>query len=171
MGFEKLFEYLVSIKEWFHFIAIVDEYEKAIVLQMGKYRRTLGPGWWFHCPFGIDDIATESVVPQTLNLSTQTLTSADKREVVLSGIIKYTMHDIKKAVLGVDDAEEMLGDDALGVISEYVEEANWSEVCTPEFSRRCFKRIRKEAFRYGLKVSSFRFSNKSTSRTFRLIND
>lgn len=115
--FTGLWHILSTIVHWFQFITFLDEWEEGIVLQAGKYRRTLTAGWWLHCPFGIAEIHVTNVRPTALELAEQTVTSRDGHTLVCRGVLMWDIFDVKKSMLDVEDAQESLGDISVGVVT------------------------------------------------------
>lgn len=155
----------------FRFAAVVNDYEAGVVLRLGHFHRKLGPGFHFMLPFGIEQVYTDNCVPSTLSLGPQSLTTRDGVSVVVSGIVTWRIHDIRKMLLEVEDAESVLTDSAYGLIGDSVRAAEWAEVQAPEFAAALTSVIRQKAFRWGIKVSAVQLSDVSRSKSLRLWKD
>jgi len=170
--FDKLIDVFLSIWEWFIPFFVIDEYERGVVLQFGKYRRTVGPGIWLMCPFGIDDAKYETVVRQTADLVVQSLTTLDKKSVSLKAIVIFKIVDIKKFLLQIDEGEVDVMNMVIGVISDTVELTRWEDIPTKEFNRKVLKASRHICEKYcGVKILAIKWSDKTTARSIRLWND
>jgi len=86
---------LISIKQ-------IDEYERGIKFTMGKYSKTMEPGWNFVLPifqsFKKIDIRTKAVdVPE------QEAITKDNVSVKINAVIYYKVFDASKAILAVEN--------------------------------------------------------------------
>lgn len=169
---EKLFEFLEAIREWFIFWVVIDQYEAGVVLQFGKYRRTLTGGIWLICPFGIDNVKYETVVRQTAYLTVQSVTSKDGKSLSLAGIVTFSITDIKKFLLEIDDGESDMTNMIYGIITDFVEDTNWNKIRGKEFNKAVLRKCRYDCEEYcGVKIISVKWSDKATARNIRLWND
>ena len=142
--FDKLIDLLVTFIHDVIPFKIVDQWEMGVHLRFGKYMRVVESGLNWKIPF-FDQILTTPVITQTVNLSPQTVTSEDERSVVLSSIVRYHIHDVRKFLLGVMHANDVLVDTTQGIIRDIVEGCKWSDlydlgsVVTPEVNEQVAK--------------------------------
>lgn len=87
---------------------IADQWEKAVVLQMGKYKGLKGPGLFFIIPI-INKVHSyiDQRVRVTLFTAEQTLTR-DTVPVNVDAIVYWTVWDVEKAALEVQDYEDAI---------------------------------------------------------------
>ena len=87
---------------------IADQWEHAVVLRMGKFQRLKGPGVFFILPI-IDSVS--AYVDQRVRVSSfkaeQTLTK-DTVPVNVDAVVYWTVWDVEKAVLEVQDYQEAI---------------------------------------------------------------
>ena len=157
-------EILGSIKV----IVVIEEWEEAVQLRMGRFRRIRKPGWWFHRPFGIDEFYTFNVKPSAMELDEQALVTRDGHEIVVKGVLMWSIFDIRKAVCDVENAPDTLGDIALGIIQETVQVEDWDYLRTEACRKDIKKRIQRQARKWGISVSSFKWQSIVQARTFKL---
>ncbi len=84
-------------------IRIADQWEKAVVLRMGKYRDLKGPGFFLIIPI-IDQI--DSYVDQRLrvtDISAEKTLTKDTVPVTVDAIVYWTVWDVEKAALEVQN--------------------------------------------------------------------
>lgn len=84
-------------------IRIADQWEKAVVLRMGKYRGLKGPGFFLIIPI-IDQV--DSYVDQRLrvtDISAEKTLTKDTVPVTVDAIVYWTVWDVEKAALEVQD--------------------------------------------------------------------
>jgi len=168
---DRLVDAIVDFLDLFRFWEVVDHFEEGVVLRLGKYRCKCGPGFHWIAPFGIDQVLTENVVLDTIDLGPQSLTTSDGRDVVISGVVSWKIRDIKKVLLDVDGAESVLTDSAYGLIQDAVEQSQWEDVRTAEFTTAVTKAVRSKAFAWGIEVTAVQFRDKSKCRSLRLWNE
>lgn len=86
-------------------IRIVNEADREVVFTLGKYNRVLGPGLQFHFPVIEEIFASENISRiRAVNLPTNMLTK-DENIVDVELNVQYTISDLKKYSLNVEDPE------------------------------------------------------------------
>ena len=75
--FDRLFDFLFRFIELFRCFTVINEYERGIVLRLGKYNRELDKGFHWLLPLAIEEALSENVVITTINLNSQSLTDRD----------------------------------------------------------------------------------------------
>jgi regulator of protease activity HflC (stomatin/prohibitin superfamily) len=166
--FDKLIDLIVTFIGDFLPFKIVDQWEMGVHLRVGKFTKVVEPGLNWKIPF-FDQIITTPVITQTVNLSAQTVTSEDEKSVVLSSIVRYHIHDVRKFLLGVMHANDVLVDTTQGIIRDIVEGCKWtdlydlSSVVTPE--------INEQVEKWGITVEQVSFPDLGEIQTFRIMSD
>ena len=153
---------------WFQFVTFINEWEEGIVLQAGKFRRVLKPGWRLHCPFGVDEIYKMNIKPDAMALDEQVLETSDNVKIVIRAVLMWSIFDIKKCMLDVEDAADTLGDIAVGFVQELVEETEWAQIRTKEFREELKRRIQKQSRKWGIKVSTVKIKDLAETRVYRI---
>ena len=158
---DRLVDLIVNFIELFYFSFVVDEYERGVMLRFGKYHRDLLPGIHFKIPFRVDVPIVISVVPDATRLQTQVFTLADGTTVALTPVLTYRVHNVKKALLEVEDAETSLHDATAGAIRRLVSPHPFQDLQSPdkcaEIEMLVTKDIRSEAFKWGYEVLRVQF--------------
>ena len=149
-------------------MTFVDAWEEGVLLRRGKFIRTVGPGIIFHVPFEIDEIYVLNVKPAALELEEQSLTTGDNKRIVCRGVLMWSIRDIKKCIIDVENAQKTLGDIAVGVIQEMVEQQDWDYIRTPEFRSDMKKAIQKQSRKWGITVSTVKFQDLTLAATYRI---
>jgi len=166
--FDKLIDLMVTFIGDILPIKIVDPWEKGVFIRMGQYKKVVHSGLNWKIPF-FDQIITTPVITQTVNLKPQTVTSEDEKSVVLSSIVRYHIHDVRKFLLGVMHANDALVDTTQGIIRDVVEGCKWTDlydlgsVVTPEVNNQVEK--------WGITVEQVSFPDLGEIRTYRIISD
>jgi regulator of protease activity HflC (stomatin/prohibitin superfamily) len=154
---------------WFQICTFIDEWEEGVLLRRGKFSRTVGPGVAWHLPLGLDEITCLNVKTDSMELAEQVLTTKDKKSIVISVNLLWSIFDIKKCTIDVEDAADTLSDIALGFVHDLVEETTWHQIKTKAFRSELKRHIQRQARKFGISVSTVKVANLSTTRVYRLI--
>jgi regulator of protease activity HflC (stomatin/prohibitin superfamily) len=168
--FDKLVDVLLQFLDKFAFIVIVDAYEQVIVLRLGRYNRTLMPGPHWIWPFA-ETAISENVVSKVYDLNAQSLTTKDGVSIVVSGIVTARVHDVRKALLGVEGVTDAIKNASVAEIARAVAGANWEELTTPQFGYLLTGACRRRGFKWGMEIDEVQLSDVSKSRSIRLFHD
>jgi len=166
--FDRLIDLILGSLQAFVFFVVIDEYEKGVILRLGRYHRTIEPGFHFIAPLFIDRVLADTVVPTTKVLGTQSLTTQDGISVVLEAVVTYRTHDVKRLLLEVENAEAAMRDACYGVISRAVTYAQWDDLRTEAFTEQLTKAVRKRAFGFGIEVQAVQLGDLARSKSIRL---
>lgn len=169
MGFEKLIDLFVQFLEFFRFCTTIDEYQRAVVLRLGKFNRILEPGFHFLAPFYIDNTITERVVPRIRELLTQTLVTKDGKQLAAGIIITFAICDIRKATLEVNEVIEAVDNACQATLAEHVLAEEFADICTESFSKALTTACNMRAEPFGIEIQSVRLYELAPVRTYRLI--
>lgn len=165
---DKLIDFILDVIDAFRFWQVIAEYQRAVVLRLGKFHSELDPGIHWIIPFGVDNVILDNVVPRTCRLNPQSLMTKDGKLVAVSGVITASIRHIRKAVLEVEGVDHALVDACTAAIAEHVTESTFEELRTEEFREKLTKACRSQAFRYGLEIIRVQLSDLSPCRVVRL---
>jgi len=166
--FDKLLDLIVTFIHEILPFKIVPQWQKGVYIFMGKFKKVVEPGFRWKVPF-FGQIETTDVITQTVNLTPQTVTSADDKTIVLSSIVRYHIHDVEKFLLGVMHANDVLVDTTQGIIRDIVEYTKWddlvdlTEIVTPE--------VNEQVQQWGITVETVKFPDLGEIKTYRIIGD
>ena len=163
------FQFLWSIIGLFQFWTVVDQYERGVVLRFGKYVKTIEPGFHWLIPLNIDRALTHEVILTTRETSEQSLTTKDGKKIVISTMIAYTLTDIKKILLEIEEAETVLENYVYGAITELVTNWNYASVCDDMFRLELTDIVTDQAATLGMDIKKVVIVNLSEIRTIRLL--
>jgi len=166
--FDKLIDLIVTFIHDILPYKIVNEWEEGVHLRVGKFLKVVKPGLRFKTPF-FDQILTTSVITQTVNLKPQTVTSLDEKSVVLTSIVRYHILDVKKFLLGVMHANDVLVDTTQGIIRDVVESTNWNDLY--ELGNIVITEVNKEVEKWGIEVELISFPDLGEIQTYRIMSD
>lgn len=165
--FTGLWEIIKELLGYCKFFTFVDAWDEGVVLRRGKYSRVVKPGIAWHWPI-IDELHFMNVKPTALELEEQSLTTMDGRRIICRAVLMWGIKDIYKCIVEVEDAEDTLGDIAVGVIQEMVEETEWRDITTKWFRQDMRRAIQKQAKEWGIRVSTVKFQDLTEARSLRL---
>jgi modulator of FtsH protease HflK len=165
---DRLIDLLLQSLGFFIPFVVVDHFEEAVVLRFGKFHRKLEPGFHWIIPFQVERAITDNVVPRTVNLGSQSLTTSDAKSIVVSGVVTASIRDIKKATLEVESVDHALRDACYGAIGTHVASNPWVHLCTDESAEALTKACRKQAWRYGIEIEKVQLSDLTYSKSLAL---
>lgn len=88
----------------FNTIKIVDEYKRLVVLRLGKYQGTRGPGIVLLIPF-LETATYVDLRERYLDVPAQTAITRDNASILIDFLVYYKITDPMLSVLKVDDVE------------------------------------------------------------------
>ena len=109
-----------------------------------------------------------NIMPAALELEEQALTIGDDKQVTLRAVLMWSVFDTKKCLVDVEEAEDTLGDIAVGIIQEKVEMTDWKDIQTPEFRKEVLNAIQKQARKWGIAVSTVKFQDLTLASVYKL---
>jgi regulator of protease activity HflC (stomatin/prohibitin superfamily) len=168
--FDKLIDLLVN---WFSYITpavIIPNYEEAVLLRFGHFKKVLGPGFHVKLPI-FDEVISQHVVVTTLSLAPQSLYTKDKQNIVVKGVIKYKIADVKIFLLEVFDAQDALADMTQSIIKNIIISSPLEQCIDPEMDNVLTKKVRTEARKWGVDIQQVTLTDIAPIRSFRIIND
>jgi len=168
--FDKLIELLVSWAEYLLPIGIIADYQEGVLLRWGKFKRVLKPGRYFKYPL-IDQVMEQHITVTTLSLPAQSLYTQDKTNIVVKGVIKYKIADIKVFMLEVFDATDAIADMTQAIIKEVIINSTLDNCLGNEIDNTITKKARVEAKKWGVEIKQVTLTDIAPIRSYRLISD
>jgi len=168
---EWLKEILDKILVLFPMTQIITPYEAGVKITCGKWYKRLGPGWYVIWPL-IQRIVYMEIQTQVVDLKVQSIPTEDKSDLMVSGAIQYSIKDIEKAVLNVQDVDKSLATLALGVIFDFISHRTLQECGdTNALKKEILKGIKEAAPGWGLKIEKVYITDMGKTRNIRLLGD
>lgn len=168
--FDKLIEIITNWWLQLTPIIIIRDYEEAVLLRFGKFKAVFKPGIHFKIPL-FDEVIDQHVVVTTLSLDAQSLYTLDKQNIVVKGVIKYKISDVKTFLLEVYDAQDALSDMSQSIIKNIIMSMTMEECTDVELDNTLTKKVRVEARKWGVEVQQVTLTDLAPIRSYRLIND
>jgi len=164
-----IWEIIWDVLGWFQICTFIDEWEEGILLRRGKFVRCVGAGITWHLPFEIDELHVMNVKPGAMELDEQVLTTRDHKSIVISVNLMWSIFDIKRCTIDVEDASDTLQDLALGDVQEMVEATDWDEIQSKAFRKELKRSIQQQAREFGITVKRVKIANLGVTKTIRLV--
>lgn len=168
--FDKLIEIITNWWLQLTPIIIIRDYEEAVLLRFGRFKTVFKPGMHFKIPL-FDEVIDQHVVVTTLSLDAQSLYTKDKQNIVVKGLIKYKIADVKIFLLEVYDAQDALSDMSQSIIKNVIMSMTMDECTDSELDNILTKKVRVEARKWGVEVQQVTLTDLAPIRSYRLIND
>ncbi len=91
------------------FLMIIKQYERAIILRLGKYNRQVGPGVQTRLPFA-DNILVVDIREKVSEFKAERMLTKDNVPVTIDAILRYKIIEqrAKDAILNVENFNQMI---------------------------------------------------------------
>ncbi len=166
-------EIITAIINWLlnlSFFSIIFEDEAGVFLRGGRYTRTLDAGFYWKWPL-YDNIEKTTITEQTIDLPNQSVETADGVPMAVSGTLRYTIVDAKKALLEVRDYDESLQNIGLKSIAGYIARTNRPDLIFSQLEKEVSDELKLEADDWGLDIIEFNLTDLVKHRIYRLMTD
>jgi modulator of FtsH protease HflK len=111
---------LVALWLIFSCFVLVTEQQRGVVLQFGKYSRTMSPGPGFKLPWPIESVYKVNATEIKNYSDSVPILTSDENIVQVEINVQYRISDARLSLFGTRDAEEMLKQAALSSVREQV---------------------------------------------------
>ena len=150
---DRLIQLFLECLSFFRFWFILKPFEAGVVIRLGHYHRTIGPGG-FHWlwPFSIEDCVYTNIVPETQRIGPQSLTTKDEIGIVVSTVITFAITDVKVFLLDIEGAEQVIEDATFGFVNEFIRSMTWAELRDTDINAKLTSLVRRRAKDFGVSV-------------------
>lgn len=149
-------------------IFIVDQWDEAVVLRYGKFHKVFKPGLYFKIPF-LDSVWRCTIITQSIDIPPQSVTTADGHNVVVKGIIRFSVVDIKTFLLTITQPADVLTDTTGGMIREIIEDTEWYNIT--DIDKKLTSEVGKFVKKWGIKVERVTLTDLQIANSIRVIQD
>jgi len=164
--FNRLLDIIISsFYEVLPFV-VLDEYEEGVVLRFGKYNRSLGPGFHWRIPLA-EHVDADNVKTKVVRLHSQTIELSDGNTVTVTGVARWKITDIKKAICEVEDVEEAVADALTGSIANNMKVGDFEEVQGETFAGDLLVGANIKVEDFGAEIESLELADMATTRAFK----
>lgn len=166
--FDRVFDFLSSCIDWFKFWIVLAEYERGVILRLGKFNRVIGPGLHFFWPLGIEEIEYDNVVAKVIRLHSQTIETGEGDTATITPVVTYDIKDIRKALLDVEDIDDAVVDAVTGTVGATIGRSTWDTITSDSFTDLLTAASQAGVAEYGIKVIRVQLADIATARNFRV---
>lgn len=167
--FDKLIDLLVQFIHLFQVCFIVHSYQRGVVLRWGRFHRKVGPGFHWLWPFNVETHLSVSIVPETILVGPQSLTTEDGVSVIVSTMVMFSIADERKFLLDVEGGHKVIEDCTYGVVARFILERTWDKLQSLDMSNELEKVVRRRVKSYGVEIESLGMADFTRSRSIRLM--
>jgi regulator of protease activity HflC (stomatin/prohibitin superfamily) len=168
MMFDKIASFLQQFAELFRCWVVIDEYERGVLLRLGRFKRELSPGIHWCVPFAVDRVLHDNVVTRTHTMHPQSLTTKDQITVSVTAVVTASIKHIRKALLEVENMDHALLDSCSAAITTHVATHEWTQLNGAETNETLTKVCRAQAWRYGIEIERVQLADFARCRVIRL---
>lgn len=165
-----IFDAIVRFFQQFVFWVIVEPWEQALRVRLGKSVRGLPPGVHLRIPY-VDTVHKQSSRYRTAVCPSQTLTTSDNHTVVCSFAVGYALADIFKLYNTLFSANETIVTTVASFVSDKVANTARADLSAVHISQQLTEQLSTEFDKYGLKNVTIRLQDFAFIRAFRIIQD
>ena len=150
---------------------IMTVYEAGLRFTFGKYIRVITAGWFWYTPL-FQRIQWMEIQTQVVDLRSQSIRTADGQSMIVSGAIQYSVKDVRKAILNVQNVDTALENLALGVLLEFVKSKTLEECHdVGALKKEILRGIKEAAQGWGLKIERVYITDLDKCRNLRLLTN
>lgn len=163
-------EILTVLYQYGKFWVQVEQWEQAVILRLGKYHRTRGPGLRFKWPF-LEKSETTNVKDDTMEIEPISITTLDGKTISIGSVIYFRVKNVQLYLTEHNDALSNMRDKSRGEMSDLIEDINWDAI-RKKTTRTTLKNKLAESFKLmGVEVQEVKFTHKSQSPAFKIFTD
>jgi regulator of protease activity HflC (stomatin/prohibitin superfamily) len=150
----------------------VHSFQRGVKFRHGRDIALLEPGvhfafWWF------EEIVLVTTCERTVNLPTQSMTTADDVAVTFSANVAYEVTDAREMYTKLSDFEDSLNATAMVFLADKVRSKTWAELVSgqAELERQLREALTRRGKRWGVKFLDVGFTDMVKARVHRLYGD
>ncbi|MGI0027890.1 MAG: SPFH domain-containing protein [Nitrosopumilaceae archaeon] len=138
------------------FLMIIKQYERALILRLGKYQRQAGPGVQTRLPF-IDNILVVDVREKVSEFKAERMLTKDNVPVTIDAILRYKIIEerAKDAILNVENFNQMIQQVSQTTLRNNIGSSLFQDVLSKreEINQHVKTIIASEASNWGIEVT------------------
>jgi regulator of protease activity HflC (stomatin/prohibitin superfamily) len=141
-------------------IRIAAQWERGVVLRLGKFRSIKGPGLMYIVPF-VDSVRFVDLRLLTLNIPSQQVITKDNVPAAIDGVLFFLVADAEKAVILVQDFAFAIAQYAQATLRDVVGGLSLDELLTEreQIQKRIAEVVEEHIRGWGLHIDSIRLQD------------
>lgn len=154
------------VGEIFNWFFIINPWERAIRVRIGKHIKKIDPGIHFKIPF-FDRVFKQSIRLRICAVKSQSVTTTDGHTLTVAGAIEYSINDILPLYNTINNPEETINQTVQSLVSKYIAE-NTLERCKPK-DVMAYVNSNLNLDQWGLSSSRYLLTDFAIVKTYRII--
>jgi len=141
-------------------IRVAAQWERAVVLRLGRFRSVKGPGMMYVIPF-IDNVRFVDLRLLTLNIPSQQVITKDNVPAAIDGVLFFLVADAEKAVIRIQDFAFAIAQYAQATLRDVVGGLSLDELLSEreQIQRRITELVEEHIRDWGLHLDSIRLQD------------
>jgi regulator of protease activity HflC (stomatin/prohibitin superfamily) len=150
-------------------VKVIQSYERGVKFHLGRDVALLEPGLYFFIPF-VQSIEVVHVVPEVINLATQTVLTADGHPVTFSANIEFEIEDARAMFCKVQDFQNSLANLAMNHLAQKIRAWTLSELNAgqKDLEKSLKDTMTTRVKKWGVVVLSVGITDLVTTKAYRL---
>ena len=140
----------------FSFIYIIKQFERSIILRLGKYHRQIGPGINYRIPF-IDNVLVVDIRERVREFKAERMLTKDNVPVTIDAILRYKIIEDRTndAILNVENFNEMIQQVSQTTLRNNIGSSVFQDILSKreEINQHIRSIISNEASNWGIEVA------------------
>ena len=140
----------------FSFIYIIKQFERSIILRLGKYHRQIGPGINYRIPF-IDNVLVIDIRERVREFKAERMLTKDNVPVTIDAILRYKIIEgrANDAILNVENFNEMIQQVSQTTLRNNIGSSLFQDILSKreEINQHIRSIISNEASNWGIEVT------------------
>lgn len=169
----KIFDTVLGALNLFRFWIVLNEYERGIILRLGKFHKDVGPGFHLRIPFMVDELKFVNTRLKTTNSWDMTF-PLNGQSITMSFVAMIEVRDTKKVILNLDNwttvAYALIKVALSQEVNRLLEEDPTSYLKTNKFTSKVANEVKYKLKEKGIHLSEFSFQEIAKTRAYKLFN-
>jgi regulator of protease activity HflC (stomatin/prohibitin superfamily) len=141
-------------------IRVAAQWERGVVLRLGKFQSVKGPGMMYIVPF-IDNVRFIDLRLLTLNIPSQQVITRDNVPAAIDGVLYFLVSDAEKAVIHIQDFSFAIAQYAQATLRDVVGGLSLDELLSEreQIQKRIAEVVEEHIKNWGLHLDSIRLQD------------
>ena len=166
----RLLDTVIGALDLFRFWVVLYEYERGVILRLGRPHRDLGPGIHWRLPLRIEELRFVNIRKKTSNSWDMTFTLATGKTVTVAFVIIIEIIDAHKVLLELDDWENTAYSLTKIAISKALIGQDEETVQAIDFVKTVRQEVEQLLTAVGIGVSDFGFQDIALCRAYKFFS-
>ena len=141
-------------------VRVAAQWERGVVLRLGKFQTVRGPGTLYIIPF-IDNVRFVDLRLLTLNIPSQQVITKDNVPAAIDGVLFFLVADPEKAVIGIQDYAFAIAQYAQATLRDVIGGLSLDELLSEreQIQQRIAEVVEQRISNWGLHMDSIRLQD------------